>query len=92
MDPTNNMIREGVMEKTMENMVHIIVCVFFFFSVCHIGRIPPFLSFKSANFFPSHGFFSPKIQEASNDTCHSQLPPPPHGTGFTGHLQEMFAC
>lgn len=83
------MIRESVLEKTMENMVHIIV-LFFFWSVILAGFLL-LMNFKVPIFFIDMDFFS-ENSEASNDMIFPTSTPPPHGTGFTGQLHEIFAC
>ena len=47
------------------------------------------MNFKSAHFFHTHGFTFSENSEASKDMIFpTSTPPPQHGTGFTGHLQE----
>ena len=46
------------------------------------------MNFKSAHFFHTHGFVFSENSEASKDMIFPTSTPPPHGTGFTGHLQE----
>ena len=68
-----NMIRESVLEKTMENMVHIIV-LFFFWSVILAGFLL-LMNFKVPIFFIDMDFFS-ENSEASNDMIFPTSTPP----------------
>ena len=60
-----------------------------FFSVCHIGRIPPFNELQKCPFFSYPWiYFLRKFGSFKRYDIPNFHPPPQHGTGFTGHLQE----